>query len=81
MEPVAAGAVVAVVILALFGLGIVGFVVWDRKKDAQKKATGSNFDDSAGSEQLDAGRSTRWMTIGWFIFVFALGLLIGMLML
>lgn len=81
MGPVTAGTVIAIVMLALLGLGIVGFAMWDRKRVARKKPTGDSLDDSAGAEQLDPGRSTRWTMIGWLIFVFALGLLIGMLIL
>lgn len=79
MELIVAPVITVLVVLALLGLGITGFSMWDRKKTARKKATGTTLDDSIGYKRLRPDRSGRWMMTGVIIFVFSIGMLIGML--
>lgn len=83
MEPLAVGVIALLGMLGLAGLALTIFVAYDRRKSPESDLdiVGSFSRRSKRASRLSARRANRWMLAGWFIFVGAAGLLIGMLLL
>ena len=83
MEPLAVGVIALLGMLGLAGLALTIFVTYDRRKppESDLDIVGSFSRRSKRASRLSARRANRWMLAGWFIFVGAAGLLIGMLLL
>lgn len=81
MEPLAAGVTTLLIVTALTSAATVGFVVYDRRRvpSSDLYIVSTTTRRGRRASRLSTKQSSRWMFVGWLVFVVSVGLLVALL--